>query len=334
MRPGKHPALIDPDRFDCLLVKRAGRDRTRAARAKASAAKRGSLGGRPTVNFALAKLGRCGRCGERMYARTSPYKRKDGTHARYYLCANVHGQTGSCDQPKVPAAVIDAAVVDYLDQLFIDVEAWSRQLAAGTDEAHRSASLALDSATAALAKDEATESKLRTRYLVAVSADDDSAADLNLDLLNELQAKIDAARDSVGALRANVAELAEQDEPTDAMLDLYIDLRRTIGGGEGSLADLNERLREEVEEFRIDTLDDGTVEVLPVLQPRPLDAAEIAALYDAWHEGGEQAPTAEEERDYWAHERREEPFLTRPPTVPLSVVATKPGNAQESWHPK
>src|SRR5207342_3461367 len=104
-------ALIEPARWDAIVAARATRD--------AVAPDSRKRGGRPTTRHALSGSAACERCGSRMYARTSPYVRRDGTRARTYVCASVHGGTGACDQPTIDAERIDTSVVAYLDRLFV-----------------------------------------------------------------------------------------------------------------------------------------------------------------------------------------------------------------------
>jgi DNA invertase Pin-like site-specific DNA recombinase len=303
VRPGLHPPLIEPVRFDRIVALRATRDKSKGGRK--SSQDRGRMGGRPTSHFVLAKLAICDRCGARMYAVTSTYKRKDGTHQRYYQCANVRLNNAICDQPKIPSGPVDMAVIEYLDKLFVDVQAWSKELAAGSADQRKSAQIALDAEVERLVRIDRTEGKLRQRYLAAVSDDDETAARLNLSMLTDLEAELDESRSKVAAIRAKVDALQDDEPPTDVMLDLFNELRAAVTGGDGSVAELNERLREEFEKFRLDYLNDGTVGILPVLRERTLSGVEIAALYGAWHDGGEQAPTAEEIADYEAREGRD-----------------------------
>jgi hypothetical protein len=96
---GRHPALVDPADFDAV-------QRMRAMRDKAAPSEKAT--GRPNQNHALARLARCGRCGERLYAVTSSYRRKDGTRARSYMCHAYKQGTGTCDAKPIDAEVLDA----------------------------------------------------------------------------------------------------------------------------------------------------------------------------------------------------------------------------------
>jgi hypothetical protein len=79
---GSHPPLIDPERFDRLLVLRASRDRGGDKRPKRGA---------PARNHAPAGIARCGKCGAPMRPITRPHRRKDGSRRRTYLRENVKG---------------------------------------------------------------------------------------------------------------------------------------------------------------------------------------------------------------------------------------------------
>ncbi|HYM58490.1 MAG TPA: recombinase family protein [Solirubrobacteraceae bacterium] len=161
---GTWPPLIDPDVFDRIRRMMAARGDKRAGV------------GRPTTRYALAKLATCGRCGARMYAMTSPYKRKDGSHQRSYVCANANESADLCDQPKLDAAKIDASVVDHLNRLFVDFEAWMAALASsmGKQRARMEAGCGrlLDEVT----KIQRREAKLRARYIDVLDAPAETAA--------------------------------------------------------------------------------------------------------------------------------------------------------------
>jgi site-specific DNA recombinase len=308
--PGEHPALIEPPRFDRILAARAKRDNHRD---------RGKRGGRPTGRYALAKLAVCERCGSPMYASTSPYKRKDGSHRRSYQCANVKFATGLCDQPTVSAEQVDAAVVDYLDRLFVDVKEWAAELARGA-EIQRAG---LDAAVAAerdkLDRADRSMEKARARYRRALDADRETEVEVTLALMDDLKAEAEQARDGLRSAQEKRAALEAEPSPTDAALDLHSELAKAVRGGDGSLADLNERLRQEFDEFRLDAIDGETVGVQPILKARPFDVGTALA---AWAEAGEFAPSPEEVEAHEAAERASDPILVgqRPPALPLEVT--------------
>lgn len=261
VRQGRHPALIEPERFERFAVARAGRDQAATGRPK---------GGRPTTRYALAKLGVCDACGSRMYATTSPYKRKkDGAHQRTYTCAHVQNQTGLCDAPKIDADVIDRAVVEHLDKLFVDFEAWVARLAEGANQQRKQLEGRLNAKMAELTKHERREAKLRERYLDSVDADTGLRA--AQEAYDHVIQERDSLRNQCRALQEQLAAEPKQ-PPADALLDVYNGLAASVRG-DGSVAEVNERLRASFREFRMKWVEPGVVGILPVLQ------SEVVARY-------------------------------------------------------
>lgn len=227
--------------------------------------------GRRTTRYVLARLGRCDRCGERMYCVTSPYKRKDGTQQRCYVCANVKSATGLCDQPRINAPQADASVVKHLDQLFIDFDAWLASLAQSTEQHRATLETQLANALDELRRLDRLESKLRTRYLEAVANDEPNQRAVE-DSLNHVIHDKTSQQTTVRDLQTQLA--AEPADPSvDAMLDVYNQLAAAVRSHD-SVADLNERLRTVFKEVRIDTVDENTVGLLPVLRDDVLDRYE------------------------------------------------------------
>ncbi|MGH2780070.1 MAG: zinc ribbon domain-containing protein [Thermoleophilaceae bacterium] len=226
------------------------------------------------------------RCGERMYCLTSPYKRKDGSQQRFYICANVRNETGLCDQPKLDAAKIDAAVVAHLDRLFIDFEAWLAQLAKGAADHRAGLEAELGAQLDRLAELERLEAKLRRRYVEVVETNDPNRPAVET-TLNEVLADKAAHQQRASELQQTLAA-EPQEPPTDAMLDVYNAIASAVRGGDsqGGVAELNERLRAVFEEFRLDRVDADVVGVLPVLRPdvieryRASDSAPVMADYE------------------------------------------------------
>jgi hypothetical protein len=125
------------------------------------------------------------------------------------------------------------------------------------------------------------------------------------------------------------AELAAEPEPaTDAMLDAWGDLRDAVRVGGESLGELNERLRAEFREFRMDRMEDGVVGVLPVLRERPVPS------YAEWSEAGKPLPSEDEARRILRRDGvvADGTWVTgeeRIPAKPLSVPAGKGPHSQE-----
>jgi hypothetical protein len=113
-----------------------------------------------------------------MYASTSPYKRKDGTSARHYVCAQVHGETGACDMPKVNAATVDDWVTRYLRAILKDFD---RFFAALRDTQSGDLARARDTLAAQLAELDDLDAEagvLEAEYVSRLRAGDRAAADV------------------------------------------------------------------------------------------------------------------------------------------------------------
>ena len=125
-----------------------------------------------------------------------------------------------------------------------------------------------------------------------------------------------------------------EDRPVNAALDTFNELRDALRGAGGrGLGELNERLRAEFEEFRMDSMDDGVIGVVPVLRRREIDLSwDWYATYKEWIDAGQPEPTEEEiaayhrqEREERRRDRAEEPIwadgkeMIRPPAKPLMV---------------
>jgi hypothetical protein len=260
--PGAWPAYVTPEEFHRIQSGMANRDR---------AAKGRKPEGQRTTRYALARLGVCDRCGERMYTQTSPYVRKDGTQRRSYVCANVRGSTGLCDQPPLDGVQIDAAVVQHLNRLFIDFDAWLEELARGAASQRDSIEKQLGAELDAQAKAKRREEALRERYIEATDQGGigERAA---FDAYQHVMEEREAGQERIRALQTALA--SEPDEPsTDAMLDVYNALSRAIrGDGTEGVGELNDRLRSVFEEFRLGRMDDGALGILPVLRPHAVEA--------------------------------------------------------------
>lgn len=244
-RGGWEP-LVDPEAFDRLQEipippARAGRPPTRGG------------------VLALHKLGRCNRCGRDMRSASNAYVRKsDGNRSRRYLC--VAHQYGACDAPPIDASRVDAALVEHVNRLFIDVEAWQADLARGADEVRGHAEAALASARRELKKAEQTTAQLGERYNQQTDPD---KADAVLDLLVlAREAKLSAEGSVRGAATALAA--VPDGPPTDEILDVYTELARILRDGDAST--LNERLALVFSHVEMDTMPDRTIALLPVFR--------------------------------------------------------------------
>jgi DNA invertase Pin-like site-specific DNA recombinase len=287
--------LIPPDRYDRILKARKSRDRAKGDKRR--------RGGRPTTKFVLAKLGTCDRCGSRLYARRSPYVRKDGTSARHYVCAQVVNQTGLCDMPHIDAEVMDAAVVEYLDQLFVDIEGWRDGTEAAREKARGAALVGIEQTEDELARLDRLAEKVQADYLRQLDADDEDAAQIAAEARKGLETQRLA---KLAELEMRQAALADIDAPTDdAMLDTWSALKRAVREGSKEVAALNERLRAKFATFRIEWIDGEEVAaVAPVLLPQVIENSPLPLLEALRRVSEGQEPTPEEIADYEEQERR------------------------------
>ena len=287
--PGSNvEALIEAARYDRITAQRCRRDR--------AAGDSRRQGGRPSSRYALSRIAVCNRCGGKMNATTSPYKRKDGTQRRSYVCENVRSSTGLCDQPKLDAEKLDCAIVAYLDRLFVDFAQWQSELALGRVRQRDGLESELCRVRERLQTAVGRDVKLRERWLKAM---DEPTDELRVQQLEEAHQAVIAERDDAGSAvdRLQATLDAEPEPPSiDALLDFYNALASAIRGGDGqaSMAELNQRLRASFEEFRLDTMPDGTIGVLPFLRAQGEIVEEVGSAYRAWEEAGEPEPTAAE----------------------------------------
>jgi DNA invertase Pin-like site-specific DNA recombinase len=303
--------LIDPDRYDRIIGARVLRDRARGDRRR--------RGGSQATKYVLGRLAICDRCGARLYARTETYKRKkDGQKRRYYRCANVVNQTGTCDQPRLDAELIDEAVVDYLDRLFVDFDAWRTETERARDSARDTVLAALKAAEVEVARLDKLVGKVQADYLKRLDAGEDNAAQFAVDAKARVEDERAAKQSEVEARRSALAEI---EAPTDdTMLDVWNDLKRAVREGDEGTAALNERLRAEFAEFRLDCDDEQTVGILPVLLPRDVAPENPLLLLQAWKDADEPGPTEQAEADY-------DDATARETAEGLIVVPAKPLSA-------
>jgi DNA invertase Pin-like site-specific DNA recombinase len=322
-----HPVYWDQADYERRARERVQRDLDKGGRKKAS---RRDKGGRPTTRHALAKLGVCDRCGGRMYAVISTYKRKDGTQARHYVCANVHNGTGLCDQPPIDAEKVDTGTVAGLDDLFLDFDRFLGELSHGADQARKTVQTALDAALAELDQLDANAGKHEADYARQIEAGDETRADLAARNLERTVQKRESVEGRIEACRRDLESL---EDPADTALDTYNELRDALRGAGGrGLGELNERLREEFEEFRLDTMDNGVIGVLPVLRKREFD---WFASYTAWLDAGKPEPTPEQTEEHRREAVVDEPIWAegkqqiRPPAKALAIPNENPPHSHE-----
>jgi hypothetical protein len=268
-RPGRHPALVTAQEF--ALVAEHARRRDMAAAGRAA-------GGRPSRRFLLATLARCSRCGGRMYSRTSTYRRKDGTRARVYQCAQMVDGTGLCDAPPVPAAAVDAQVLERLPRFVAAAEDWLRELGSDRQRAEGLARADLERAERDVHDRRARVASLADRYQLEAEGDLTTAkAEALLDALVEARRELKLAEATARRAEGELAAVRRAIDG-DALQIAYQSLRDALRGGEtAAIADFNHRLRQHFDAF---VIGDGVlpVPIWRVEAPRALAAGLAPAL--------------------------------------------------------
>jgi DNA invertase Pin-like site-specific DNA recombinase len=258
------PALIECDRFDAIQALRRQRDRSAAGRARAK-------GGRPTVRYALSRLATCGRCASSMYCVTSPYKRKDGTQARHYVCSQVHDKTGMCNAPKVAADTADAAIVPHLRGFFVDFDAWLATVTASEGADREAIAAHVAESRAKFSNLEQAETRAQDRYAAALADGEAAKIDAIEHALSRFSAEREQIAASIAELEASLSEAETASAPADRLLDFWNDLSNGIRGqldAAQNVAEVNSALREVLFSVRLDTLDDGRVRIIAIFEDR------------------------------------------------------------------
>jgi site-specific DNA recombinase len=271
------PALIDPARFDAIQGARKQRDRAAAGREAAK-------GGRPTTRYVLSRLATCARCGSRMYCSTSPYKRKDGTQRRFYLCASVHGQTGLCDAPRIPAETADATIVPHLRSFFVDFESWLDGVTTAESADRETVTAQIADLKARLGTLKKAETGAHDRYAAALAEGDDTRAEAIETALARFKSDGAQLAAAIGEQEAALNAVTSVAAPADRLLDFFNDLSAGVRGrldASESVAEINGALRDTLAEVRLDTLEDGRIQLLPIFDDR-----------DDWEFGGNPGPPA------------------------------------------
>lgn len=243
--------IIEPERFDRIRNNRKTRDRSASGRPR---------GGRPTGRYALSQLATCAKCGATMYCVTAPYKRKDGTQQRSYICSNVKAQTGLCDAPKVDAERVDAAIVPHITGFFDDYASWATSVTQTTQTQRTTLKAEIDALKTKSAAATTAEQKAQDRYADALAADDGKAEAL-LGVLDRLGRQRREAERALEAREAALGALAAAAEPSDAMVTFWREVAEGIKGkisDATAMADVNAELRVALQRVEIETRPDGS----------------------------------------------------------------------------
>ncbi len=244
--------------------------------------------GRPNERFLLGSgFARCSRCGNTMSAVQSTHVRKDGSRRRTYICASVKYGTGTCDQPKIDAEVVDAAVIGHLRDLFINLDRFIEKIA--TAQASESGGIEAERSAAAerLANLRLRDQRLRERYAQKVAEGDDEVAVVIEETLAQQRPETDTAEQRLADLDAKLAAGADAN-PADPALDFWSDLRDAVRGSlkRSTLRETREGLEQRLQTFVLDTEGDDII-IIPKLVRLP--------VYSSWgqpldSEGVEERP--------------------------------------------
>jgi len=243
-RSGRHPAIVSPEDLEAVAAHARRRDLAAAGRAR---------GGRPSRRFLLATLVVCGECGASMYSVTSPYRRKDGTHARSYMCTHVHQSTGLCSAPPVDARRIDSQVLERLPRFLEAAERWLREVGVDRQGAEARAREEVAAAGRGLRELHRRVGALSDRYGLELQSDPASArAEALLDEVVKARAELKAAEDDERRALAELEAVRHAIEG-DALEAAYATLRSALDGGRSSaVLEFNRRLRQHFDAFVID----------------------------------------------------------------------------------
>jgi DNA invertase Pin-like site-specific DNA recombinase len=238
-KPASWPAYVTPEEFEAVAKATAERDQSSDGRAAA--------GGRPSRRYLLATLARCGRCGGSMFARTSTYRRKDGTRARDYQCEHYAASTGLCDF-KVSAELMDAAVLEHLPRYVAAAERWLAELGDDREGARDRAQALVDAAARRLRDADTRVESLGDRF---EAEPDEARADALLDRLVRARADRDKVERELQSAQAE-ADAVRAALDGDALHGALRSLTDTlITGPSADVAAFNRRLRDHFDGFVI-----------------------------------------------------------------------------------
>lgn len=265
-------AYITQEQYELIQAAMAQRDRAKKGRPHSTA-------GRPSTRFALWKLATCGECGEPMFAQTSAYVRKDGTRRRTYVCQNYAASTGLCSSAPIDASAVDAMIVDKLDSLMFDFDAWFETVTLAERDERAAAEAELTVVLDGLTANDRRRRLVQRDYLKQLEAGKEAAAEVAAGALEGLQEERERLERAAANLREAI-ERAPDSAPVDAALDWWNDVRRQLRGrSDGrSMADVNAVLRDLFTVFRLTETWRGIV-VEPVFTP-PADLKR-----EPWDEG-------------------------------------------------
>jgi hypothetical protein len=226
---------LSPGRRDATLVKRMDPVAVQARK-----------GGRPAADaYLLRGLAFCAWCDEPLYTRSL-------AAGRHYVCAAVRDARGTCDAPKIPAELVERAVIEHLHGFIGDVEAWVAEKAREADSVRARFIEGVDAQRTMLRKLEVRAERAREQYERLLDAGDDLAADALREAVR-INADAENARDAIEQAEQRLADWPTAPQ-VDAALDFYTRLRDAIAGhidAASTVAEMNAALRTVLERAKL-----------------------------------------------------------------------------------
>ena len=277
VRDGNHEPLLPWAEYERITSKLGGIPSAR------------SRGGRPPHQPALLSgVMRCAHCGRGIW------QRKNGKRRRY-VCGNVRQAMGLCTAAQFDAQLVEEAVVEHLDSLFVDLGSWIERMSAERNDQRdgivRTLTV-LNDQRAKLAKAEGT---VRDVFRKQAVEGNDKAAEI---AATEV-ARIESERADLDAQAADLdAQLGEWDgaSPTDEALDWWNDLGQAIRGevvNAKTVKEANEALRERFAAIFVTSQKGGTPRLDFVLKDQPPGAPLVTSRL--WADTEEDYLRAQEE---------------------------------------
>jgi Recombinase zinc beta ribbon domain len=320
--------LIAPERFDAIQAARPLRDLAAGANRRP---------GRPSTRFALAAgLAYCGHrredgfvCGGRMRGRVSPYKRKDGTQRRTYLCEHAFDGSGLCDAPAIDAEAVDSALIGHLDGFFLDFEGWLADVLSSRGAQRHAQEDQLERERDRLATLNRREPKLRERWTGAIEAGDDLKERIAYETLEALLKERDDLKRKIAAREQEVEALSEENAPVDAMLDFWNELSAEVRGklAEGrskGLAEVNAQLHEVLARVELTPGEAGIVRIEATMAESGLG---LEPDYTPPPDEDPDAPIVLPADVTWSRPLDQRLIITRAGGLPVKGLEVKSANA-------
>jgi DNA invertase Pin-like site-specific DNA recombinase len=245
VREGNHEAIIDRELFVRVQSKIKRLDPV------ASEARKG--GRPPHDDYLLKRIATCARCGRAMYTR------RYADVGRAYLCGSVREARGTCDLPRIPASVIERAVIDDLHRIKTSMAELLAKHAADHGERRDALAAEVERRRETLAVLDRRIAKLDALADAALDSDDDAATALRK--LGRAEAEREAARTALDDAQAALDEFAVAPD-VDAVTMAVERIGEVVAGHArraDGVATLNVALRELFASCEVEVDDDRRV---------------------------------------------------------------------------